>query len=147
VGVILNGCEVSRDIRSTEMSMLASRVSALSPVRSKLTAMQQEMGKKGNIVAEGRDTGTIVFPDARWKFYLDAAPEVRMSRRAAQLRDQGEAVDEEELLAMIIKRDHDDQSRTIAPLCRAEDALLVDTGRLSIDEVVQLLLRQIRDAG
>ncbi len=141
---MLDGRDVSHDIRSPEMSMLASRVSALPPVRKKLTHMQQEIGREGNIVAEGRDTGTVVFPQAAWKFYLDADPRERMRRRAEQLREQGEQVDEEELLQMIIKRDHDDQARTIAPLCKAEDAFLIDTGVLTIDQVTQVLLHVIK---
>ncbi len=143
VGVLLGGRDVSGEIRSPEMSMLASGASALPAVREKLTCMQQEIGREGNIVAEGRDTGTVVFPNAAWKFYLDAAPEERMRRRAAQLREKGELVDEEELLRMIIKRDHDDQTRTIAPLCRAEDAILIDTGVLTIDQVSRILLQAI----
>lgn len=144
VGVILDGRDVSREIRSPEVSMVASRVSALAVVRKKLTSMQQEIGKKGGIVAEGRDTGTVVFPRAAWKFYLDAEVKVRMHRRAKQLRDQGEDVDEEKLLAMLVKRDRDDQARSIAPLCKAEDALVIDTGVLTIDEVTKIMLEAIR---
>lgn len=144
VGVILDGRDVSQEIRSPEMSMIASRVSALPAVRDKLTLMQQEIGKKGDIVAEGRDTGTVVFPQAAWKFYLDADPEVRMQRRAKQLREKGELVDEEELLEMIIKRDRDDRTRSIAPLCKAKDALVIDTGVLTIDEVTETMLKVIR---
>ena len=136
VTVILDGKDVSQEIRSPEMSMVASQVSALPAVREKLTRMQQKIGSEGSIVAEGRDTGTVVFPEAAWKFYLDADPEERMHRRANQLRLQGKEVDEEELLQMIIKRDHDDQTRTIAPLSKAVDAVTIDTGALSIDEVV-----------
>ena len=140
VGVLLDGCDVSKEIRSPEMAMVASTVSALPAVREKLTLMQQEIGREGKIVAEGRDTGTVVFPDAAWKFYLDATPAVRMRRRADQLRSQGKQVNEDELLAMIIKRDHDDQSRTIAPLCKAVDAHVIDTGVLSIDGVTEAML-------
>jgi len=136
VTVILDGQDVSQVIRSPEMSMLASKVSALPAVRKKLTRMQQEIGYGGCIVAEGRDTGTVVFPDAAWKFYLDADPKERMQRRARQLRLQGKEVDEGELLQMIVKRDRDDQTRTIAPLCRADDAMTIDTSALTIDEVV-----------
>ncbi len=143
VGVILNGRDVSDIIRSPEMAMVASRASALPAVREKLTLMQRQIGEKGGIVAEGRDTGTVVFPDAAWKFYLEASPEIRMKRRADQLRAKGESVDEEELLAMIIKRDHDDMNRTVAPLARAEDAHVIDTGVLSIDEVTSAMLRYI----
>ena len=143
VSVILDDQDISLAIRSAEMSMMASKVSAIPAVRTKLTRMQQEIGKGGNIVAEGRDTGTVVFPDAAWKFYLDAEPEERMRRRAAQLRLAGKDVDEEELLQMIIKRDHDDQNRSIAPLCKAEDAVTIDTSRLQIDEVVAVMLEKI----
>jgi len=143
VSVILDGQDISLAIRSPEMSMMASKVSAIPAVRTKLTRMQQEIGQSGSIVAEGRDTGTVVFPDAAWKFYLDADPEERMRRRAAQLRLAGKDVGEGELLQMIIKRDHDDKSRSIAPLCKAEDAVVVDTGSLQIDEVVAVMLERI----
>lgn len=143
VGVLLDGRDVSQEIRIPEMAMVASAASAVPAVREKLTLMQQKIGREGKIVAEGRDTGTVVFPEASWKFYLDAAPEIRMQRRAKQLRLQGKQVDEEELLAMIIKRDHDDQSRTIAPLCKAVDAHVIDTGVLSIDGVVEAMLALI----
>jgi len=146
VGVILNGKDVSEAVRSPEMSMVASSVSTISAVRIKLTGMQQEIGREGNIVAEGRDTGTVVFPGASWKFYLDANPEERMRRRADQLRAGGERVDEEKLLQMIIKRDHDDQSRSIAPLCKAEDATVIDTTVLSIDQVTKTMLDIINGA-
>ncbi len=144
VRVLLGGKDISEAIRTPEMGMLASKVSALLPVRTKLTAMQQEMGKSGNLVAEGRDTGTVVFPDALWKFYLDAAPEERARRRAEQLRQQGQQVDDDELLAQIIRRDKDDQERTIAPLCKAEDAIVIDSSGLSVDEVVSRMLDSIR---
>lgn len=144
VRVLLNGEDISTAVRTPEMGMLASKVSALQPVRTKLTAMQQEMGKTGNLVAEGRDTGTIVFPDALWKFYLDAAPEERARRRVEQLLEKGQQVDERELLAQIIKRDQDDRERTIAPLSKAKDAVLIDSSRLSADEVVARMLEDIR---
>ena len=101
------------------------------------------MGKKGNLVAEGRDTGTVVYPNASWKFYLDAAPEERARRRVAQLREKGKEVDERELLAQIIKRDKDDRERTIAPLTRAEDAVLIDSSSLNADEVTARMLEVI----
>ncbi len=143
VGVVLDGYDVSQEIRSPEMAMVASAASVLPAVREKLTRMQQEIGNKGKIVAEGRDTGTIVFPRAAWKFYLDAAPEVRMQRRAMQLRSQGKQVNEKELLDMIVKRDRDDQTRSLAPLCKAEDARVIDTGALSIEEVAETMLMAI----
>ncbi len=143
VGVLLNGRDVSLAIRSPEMAMVASAASALPAVRKLLTRMQQEIGASGKIVAEGRDTGTVVFPAAAWKFYLDADPAIRMKRRALQLQRAGKVVDEKELLAMIIKRDHDDQNRSIAPLTRAPDALVVDTCALDIDGVVVVMLEAV----
>ena len=144
VRVLLTGEDISTAIRTPEMGMLASKVSAIPIVRSKLTAMQQEMGRKGKLVAEGRDTGTVVFPDAAWKFYLDAAPEERARRRIEQMRASGQQVDEQEILAQIIKRDQDDRQRTIAPLTRADDAALVDTSKLTIDQVVARMVEVIR---
>ena len=125
VGVVVNGQDVSSDIRTPEAGMLASQVSAIPAVRKRLTEMQQALGHKGKIVAEGRDTGTVVFPDARWKFYLEADLGERARRRVAQFRSSGQEVDAQELLAMIAKRDRDDQERTLAPLQKAADALSI----------------------
>jgi cytidylate kinase len=144
IRVFLHGEEISAAIRSPEMGMMASKVSAIPAVRQRLTAMQQEMGKAGGIVAEGRDTGTVVFPAAAWKFYLDAPPEERCRRRVEQLREKGQQVDQHELLAQIIKRDRDDQARTLAPLTKADDALLIDASHLSADEVAAQMLTVIR---
>lgn len=146
VQVFVNGLEVGQELRTPEMGMFASKVSALPPVRAHLTRLQQEMGASGRIVAEGRDTGTVVFPGAKWKFYLDAGPEIRMQRRAAQLRLQGVEVDEAELLAQIVQRDKDDSERTIAPLKQAEDAVRIDSSDKSAEEVIALVLERISQA-
>jgi CMP/dCMP kinase len=143
VRVIVDGREVGKFLRSREMGMLASQVSALPPVRSTLTRLQQQIGTNGRIVAEGRDTGTVVFPDAAWKFFLEASPEVRVRRRAEQLRSKGEKVDEQLLLAEIIQRDKDDRERTIAPLKAAPDALTIDSTGMPVEEVVQLMYDKI----
>jgi cytidylate kinase len=145
VGVVVNGEDVSRAIRTPEAGMLASRVSAIPAVRKRLTEMQQALGQQGKIVAEGRDTGTVVFPDARWKFYLEADLEERACRRVAQLRSTGQEVDAQELLAMIAKRDRDDQERKIAPLQKADDAFSIDTTSIDIDEVCIKMLEVIRE--
>jgi cytidylate kinase len=144
VRVMLHGEDISQAIRSPEAGMMASQVSALSAVRSTLTALQQKMGRAGEIVAEGRDTGTVVFPDAAWKFYLDAPPEERCRRRVGQLRAKGQQVDEHELLAQIIERDRNDRERTIAPLRMAEDAVLIDASDMTADEVAARMLAVIR---
>jgi cytidylate kinase len=144
VGVLLNNEDVSELIRSPEMSMLASSVSAIPAVRNKLTRLQQELGRRGNIVAEGRDTGTIVFPGAEYKFYLDARPQERSGRRARQLRAKGETVDEKKLLEMTIARDKQDSERDIAPLRKADDAVVIDTTELDIAQVLNVITDKIR---
>lgn len=144
VGVMINGEDVSSAIRTPEAGMLASLVSAIPVVRKRLTEMQQDLGRQGKIVAEGRDTGTVVFPDARWKFYLEADLEERARRRVTQLRSAGQEVDVQELLAMIVKRDRDDQERTLAPLQKAADAFSIDTTSLDIDEVCTKMLEVVQ---
>ncbi len=146
VRVIVDGQEIGPSLRTPEMGMLASTVSAQSLVRSKLTFLQQQIGMTGRIVAEGRDTGTVVFPDAAWKFFLDAGPEVRAHRRAEQLRNKGKEVDEQLLLAQIIKRDKDDRERTLAPLKAASDAVCIDSTGLSADAVMDLMYDRIMNS-
>lgn len=144
VTVLLMGEDVSDAIRTPEMSMAASAVSKLAIVRLKLTGMQQKIGDGGQIVAEGRDTGTVVFPGAAYKFFLVADPEERARRRVLQLRAKGEEVDEADILAMTIERDKNDRERAIAPLVQAEDALQIDTTNLTIAEVCEQVLAAVR---
>ena len=141
--VILDGEDVSEAIRTPEMSMVASRVSALPAVREKLTSLQREIGGRGEVVAEGRDMGTVVFPGAAWKFFLDATPEERARRRVLQLTEKGQQVDEEETLAQIIDRDQADSSRALAPLQAAEDAVIIDSSQMTIDEVVAFMAERV----
>ena len=141
----LGGEDVSAEIRTPEMGMVASRVSAEPEVRKKLTEMQRTIGNNGEIVAEGRDMGTIVFPDARHKFFLDATPEERALRRQKQLAESGQKIEYQELLAQIKKRDRDDSSRSLAPLKPAEDAVVIDSSEMSIDEVVSFMLAAIKE--
>ncbi|MGI6638729.1 MAG: (d)CMP kinase [Desulfobulbus sp.] len=142
--VRLDGAVLGAELRSEEMGRLASAVSALAPVRRVLTSMQQAIGASGNIVAEGRDTGTVVFPQAAWKFFLDATPEERAKRRIRQLCAHGNEVDEAALLENLIARDQADRNRSIAPLRPADDACLVDTTHVSIAELVELMLAHIQ---
>ena len=144
VRVLLDGEEVGDLLRTPEMGLLASRVSAQPLVRRHLTRLQQQIGEAGAVVAEGRDTGTVVFPRAAWKFYLDASAEVRARRRAAQLRGKGEQVDEERLLAEIVQRDRDDRERAIAPLTVAADAVRIDSTHLPAEAVVDLMYARSR---
>ena len=144
--VFVNGEEVSNVIRTAEMGMVASRVSAEAVVREKLTEMQRRLGGKGGIVAEGRDTGTVVFPRAQYKFYLDANPEERARRRRLQLKEKGQEVDYRILLEQITKRDSDDSARSLAPLKPAPDAVIVDTSSMSIEAVVSHMLEKIQSS-
>ena len=141
----LNGEDVSDAIRTPEMAMVASRASAEPEVRKKLTEMQRKIGNKGAVVAEGRDMGTIVFPDAMHKFFLDASPEERAMRRQKQLEESGQKIEFQELLAQIQKRDSDDSSRSLAPLHPAEDAVIIDSSEMNIDEVVSFMLAAIKE--
>jgi cytidylate kinase len=127
------------------MAMVASRVSAQAEVRKKLTEMQRTIGNNGAIVAEGRDMGTVVFPDAMHKFFLDASPMERAKRRQKQLAENGRKIEYQELLTQIQKRDADDSNRALAPLKPAEDAVIVDSSEMSIEEVVSFMLAAIND--
>ena len=141
----LNGEDVSDAIRTSEMAMVASRVSAQAEVRKKLTEMQRIIGNNGSIVAEGRDMGTVVFPDAMDKFFLDASSEERAKRRQKQLAENGQKIEYQELLTQIQKRDADDSSRTLAPLKPAEDAVIIDSSEMGIEEVVSFMLAAINE--
>ncbi len=141
--VLLAGDDVSNAIRTAEMGMVASAVSALPLVRSKLTELQQQIGAKGRVVAEGRDMGTVVFPEARYKFFLDASPEERARRRVEQLHEKGEQADYQDILVQIIKRDHDDSTRALAPLKPASDAVQIDSSKMTAQEVLNFILDQL----
>jgi len=143
IRVFLNNEDVSHAIRTPEMSMIASKVSANRLVREKLTELQRRIGEQGGIVAEGRDMGTVVFPDAAYKFFLDASPEERARRRVAQLKEKGQDVDFNDTLEQIIKRDRDDSNRALCPLKPANDAIIIDSSEMSIDEVVNFMMKYI----
>ncbi|MDR3296118.1 MAG: (d)CMP kinase, partial [Clostridiales Family XIII bacterium] len=112
-------------------------------VREKLVALQREMGKKKNVVMDGRDIGSNVFPDARFKFYLTATPEERARRRHLELLEKGEAVTPERVLADIMKRDHDDSHRTLNPLTKTADAMEIDSTEMNTSEVTDVILKKI----
>jgi cytidylate kinase len=138
--IIVNGEDVSDAIRTADMGMMASKVSALGPVRQALTTLQQALGAKQSVVAEGRDMGTVVFPQADHKFFLSATPAERARRRTTQLKEKGLAADYTEILTQIEQRDHDDSTRSLAPLKAAPDAIRIDSSLIPIDEVVQSML-------
>lgn len=139
--VLLNGENVNGVIRSEEVGNMASASSPNPKVRKRLTHLQQELAKTNNVVMDGRDIGTCVLPDADLKIYLTASSKVRAQRRYNELRTKGITCDLKQIEADIIKRDKQDMTRKIAPLKQAEDAILLDTSDMNIDEVVKRILK------
>jgi len=137
--------DLSAAIRTLEMGAAASRVSALPGVRRLLVEEQRALGEDADIVMEGRDIGTNVFPDAVVKVFLTARPEVRAARRTAELRAMGDDVDEAQVLAALVERDRRDSTRAVAPLRKAADAVEVDTSEMTLDEVVDAVVGVIRE--
>jgi CMP/dCMP kinase len=144
--VTLDGKDVTALLRGPEMGPLASQVSAKPKVRSALLERQREFARVGGAVAEGRDIGTVVFPDADVKFFLVADVEERARRRHLQMQQAGEKVSVSELVAEIAARDRQDSGRAVAPLKAASDAIIVDTTHLSVEGVLDLLREHIRRA-
>ncbi len=139
--MFMNGMDVTDDIRTPEISMLASQVSAQKAVREMLLEMQRETARRHNVIMDGRDIGTVVLPQADVKIFLTASPEVRAQRRTAELEAKGQKVKFEKILQEIRQRDEQDTHRAIAPLKQAKDAVLVDTSELDIDGVVAEIRR------
>jgi len=137
--------DVTEAIRSPEISRLASDISKRKGVREALVQKQREMGREGGVVLEGRDIGTVVFPDADIKFYLDADTEERGRRRYKELLEKGMKVDSKETLEEVMKRDHNDIYRVYSPLRKAEDAVLIDSTRRSVEEVVEEMVRIVKE--
>ena len=134
--VLLDGMDVSQRVREQDVTEAASRVSVHPAVREWMVARQRELGEGGGIVMEGRDIGTKVFPDADVKIFLDAEPDIRQSRRILQRAAQGSQEAAERLAAELRERDRRDKTRTVSPLMAAEDATVIDSSNMSIDEVV-----------
>jgi cytidylate kinase len=143
--VFLSGEDVSAAIRTPEVSEGSSIVSAVPEVRAALLQLQRELAGKGGVVAEGRDVGTVVLPDAGAKFFLTASDEVRARRRVEELRAAGIAAMYDETLAEMRRRDERDSSRAAAPLVCAPDAIVVDSSVLAIDEVVDQMVQIVRE--
>ena len=141
--VTLDGRDLSADINSQEIGEAASRLSTLGVVRAHLRDLQRAAGAAGGVVMEGRDIGTAVFPDAEYKFFLDAAAEVRAERRWRELAQKGVAIAREEVLAQLHERDRRDRERALAPLHPASDAITIDASRMSVAQVVALMMRHI----
>ena len=130
----VNGEKVEDKIRSIEVSNMVSHVSSIAQVREKLVAMQQQMGRARGVVMDGRDIGTVVFPDAELKIFMTADAQVRAERRYAELKAKGDDVTMEEILDNVISRDKADMTREISPLRQAEDAVVLDNSHMSVEE-------------
>ena len=132
--IYVNGVYAEDRIRGIEVSNCVSKVSSIGAVRGKLVAMQQQMGSERGVVMDGRDIGTVVFPDAELKIFMTADPKVRAERRYKELTAKGDEVTMEEILENVISRDQADMTRAISPLRRAEDALELDNSYMSVEE-------------
>ena len=143
--MIMNGMDVSDDIRSQDISQKASLVSAHAVVRDVMLDMQRDVAKKNNVIMDGRDIGTVVLPRANVKIFLTASVEIRAKRRYDELIAKGTKADLNKIQEEIRQRDHQDITRPIAPLKQARDAILVDTSNMTINEVITTLQRIIKE--
>ena len=137
--------DISEEIRTPEVSMMASKISAIPAVREFLFDLQQDLAKKNNVIMDGRDIGTVILPEANVKIFLTASSEKRAERRYKELIEKGLQVDYDDILKDIIKRDYDDSNRKIAPLKAAADAIFVDTSAYNLEESINLILTIINN--
>ncbi len=143
--VFLDGKEVTREIRTAEVAQAASQLATIAAVRRVLVAEQQRAGAGGGVVMEGRDIGTVVFPDAELKIFLDASPETRAERRWKEHQEKGEAFTLAEVLDEVHERDNRDRERKVSPLVRAKDAVLVDNTAMGIEETARVIVMLARE--
>jgi cytidylate kinase len=141
--IILDGADVSSDIRSVEVTNNTFYIARIGALREIMVNWQREMGGRRSLVAEGRDIGTVVFPEAKYKFYLDAAVEERARRRYKELMEKGKEVAFENILADVKERDHKDITRKVGPLKKADDAIVIDSTPLSAEQVIDTILKVI----
>ena len=141
----LNGVCVERDIRTITVSEMVSEIAAIREVRQKLVSLQQAMGRDKAIVMDGRDIGTVVFPNAELKIFVTATPETRAKRRLLEMQEKGEKVTYEDVLENIKKRDFIDQNRAESPLRKAEDAIILDNSHLTIEEQHKWLINIVNE--
>lgn len=140
-GIRIGGEDISAAIRTPEMDMLSSKISMVKEVRAEMTGLQRKIGEKGGVIAEGRDMGTVVFPRAHLKIFLTASPEVRADRRYKERAGRGECVSRSQVRSELEKRDQQDSGRALAPLRPAEGADIIDTSTLTIDQVVNFIIK------
>lgn len=143
--VLLDGEDVSDAIRTPQISAYASQVSSVPEVRAYLLDLQRDLARRQSVIMDGRDIGTVILPDAKVKIFLTASSEKRAARRCAELREKGQDVTVEGILADMERRDALDASRAVAPLKQAEDAVLVDTSDLTLEQSIEAVLAVIRD--
>lgn len=144
--ILIDGEDAEERIRTPQASEDASVVSAVPAVRKKLTQMQRELAENQPVVMDGRDIGTHVLPNARFKFFLTASVHIRANRRYAELQEKGDNTPYEQVLTQMVERDHRDSNRAVAPLRPAQDAVTINSDDLDIDQVVEKLLSIVRDA-
>ncbi len=142
--VFLNGEDVSEEIRLPASSMAASAVSAIPEVREFLLSLQRDIAKKNNCLMDGRDIGTVILPDAQYKFFFTASAEIRADRRCKELKEKGIPADYETVLSEIKERDYNDSHRETAPLKQADDAVLIDSSYMTIAEAVDKIVSYIK---
>lgn len=143
--VFLNGEEVTKKIRENDVNNFVSPVSVIKIVRDKLLEIQRKIAQGKNVIMEGRDIGTVVFPNANVKIYLDATPEERAKRRVKQNQEKGIETSYDDVLKNIIDRDRRDSTREVAPLKRAEDAIYIDSTNMEIEEVVEEIIKIVEE--
>ncbi|MFG6687416.1 (d)CMP kinase [Mariniflexile sp. HNIBRBA6329] len=142
--VYLNGTNIEKDIRTLEVSSFVSKVAEISEVRQKLVEQQQQLGKNGGVVMDGRDIGTVVFPDAELKLFMTASAETRAERRYAELIERGETVSYEAVLKNVQERDYIDSNREDSPLTKAKDAIQIDNSNMSLQEQFDKILQLVK---
>lgn len=143
--VLLNGEDVSVEIRTPPASMAASDVSAVPEVRAFLFDLQRDIAKRNNCIMDGRDIGTVVLPDAQVKIFLTASPEERAMRRYRELIEKGTEVDYKEVLDDLVQRDYNDSHREIAPLKPAEDGVILDTTGMTLEESIEAIIKTVKE--
>lgn len=143
--VFLNGEEVTKKIRENDVNNFVSPVSVIQIVRDKMLEIQRKIAQGKNVIMEGRDIGTVVFPNANVKIYLDASPEERAKRRVRQNQEKGIETSYDEVLKNIIDRDRRDSTREVAPLKRAEDAIYIDSTNMEIEKVVEEIVKIVEE--
>jgi cytidylate kinase len=145
--VMVDGTNATVFLKDEDIGRRASTIATQGEVRAALVDKQRQMGKTGNLVMDGRDIGTVVFPNADVKIFLDAAPEVRGKRRFLELKEKVSDLDRESIIHQVKQRDHEDRSRKISPLRPAEDAVTIDTTHLDLNEVINKVMRLVQPPG